>query len=47
LSFENDVWVNTLWQMAMIVGIAGVLAAIRWRPDRRMPAPTGLSPAAA
>src|SRR5262252_7184818 len=41
LSSENRVWANTLLQVAVILAIAGVLAAIRSRPDRRMPAPSG------
>ncbi|HUK36062.1 MAG TPA: OpgC domain-containing protein [Vicinamibacterales bacterium] len=37
---ENGLWVNTLLQVAVILGIAGVLAVLQRRPDRRMTSPT-------
>ena len=39
---ENGFWINTLLQVSMILGIAGVLAAIkRRRPGHRLPRAVG------
>jgi hypothetical protein len=37
---ENGLWINTLLQVAVILGIAGVLAALKHRSADRLPMPT-------
>jgi len=41
LADVNGFWINTLLQVSMILGIAGVLAAIKRRPGRRTPTTIG------